>query len=204
VRAGLVGTIIHGECAVAPCESAGASLRGTNVCAVRLLYLFGFVLFTGCFALNAATLAGFDLLNVCLVLWLPIVVLHFVLAGYGFYSPTKSMRIRRPETWKWLLRKLPSFCRYVVWVFWAYSVAGMVALIVYLATHGQVHGDQYYYAFQKSRPATPFEIRREHGWALFFATILWTQPLIFPALYFLFEDDAGAARAGRRSPHNTI
>jgi hypothetical protein len=145
-----------------------------------------------CVLVNIATLAGADFINALLVIWPVMMALFVVLCLTGFYSQAKGWKAFNTPSWrsvdrKWIHRRLPTWSRYVVWVSWAYSAVGVGTMFVYFATHGQVHGDQYYYAYQQSRPATPFEIQREHGFVLFGFSSFAVQFFIYPALYFLFE-----------------
>lgn len=165
---------------------------------MRLLYLAAVIDLAACLLLNVGTLAGYDLLFVLPLLYVLTMMLYVSLLVLGFCSEARGMGVLFTPTWKvrggiagfnhrWVMRKLPSFTRPILYAAWAYAAVGILAILSYYATHGQVHGDRYFYAYEKSRLATPFEVRREHGLALFGFSSWLTIWLIYPALYFFFE-----------------
>lgn len=164
---------------------------------MRVLYFIAFLCLLSCVFINIWTLAGVDLLNALLVIWPVLMVLTFALLFCGFYAPLRGLAaLFGKERWKygnlkWVRRRLPPWTQFVVWASWAYAAIGVGAMVLYETTYGGVHQlngvDELCKAFMKCRPATPFEIQREHGLILFGFTSFAVQMLVYPTLYLFFE-----------------
>ncbi len=169
---------------------------------MRFLYFVGFLGLFASVLVNLGTLAGIDLINALLVIWPVMLVLQTALLFVGFYSQNSGWRAFVTPSWRSFDRKkmyegLPPWSRYLVWAARAYTAIGVGSMLIYFATHGQVHGDQYFYAYLKSRPATPLEVRREDGWVLFGFSSVAVSVFVLPALHFLLR------RPGDNAPKST-
>jgi len=75
----------------------------------------------------------------------------------------------------------------------AYGLVAFALLIFYLASHGWVKGDLYYYSIGQSRLATPAEVHRQDSWSAFGFSALIVALSIYPALS-LFRGIGGPPR----------
>jgi len=134
--------------------------------------------------------------------WIYLLAPIVLIAGMVVNSLLVSGPYKGNRVWSLLLTypgvdELPWWAKYLIGLGWLFAVTSVLATLTYFATHGEVHGDQYFYAHGQSRPATEFEIRREYSWVLGGFSGFLVPFLIYPALLFFFERRiARAARSG--------
>jgi hypothetical protein len=168
---------------------------------VRFLYVLGVIGLAASVLVNLASLLGHDLVGaVIFIIWPSMILLSIALQTQGFYTPQRSpgaamdpFLVRKDATYShlWVMRKLPAWTRYPVYLCWAFSLTGVLATQIYLWNNGEVHGDppKIYASHSQPRLATPAEVRRDEESAAFFFSSIAASGFIFPALYFFFERD---------------
>jgi hypothetical protein len=171
---------------------------------VRLLYFLGVIGLAASVLVNLGSLLGYVLIDALLIIWPLVILLNIVLLALGFNTSQRGAGTLFDPVWTkkgsartdfwlynraWVMRKLPPWTRYLVYLCWAYSAAGIITTAIHLWNHGDVHGDppKIYVGRGQTRLATPSEVRRDEESALFLFSSVAASGFIYPALYFFLE-----------------